>query len=404
KVKCDFKQPCSRCAGKKRACAYGSEPGKTAGNLEIVTPFPVNAAANTSKDTSVVGDAALQLTATGLVPSNTLADCLPFELQGAEDSTFVRIFPPSTLLPGPFGASLVPYPRRQISPGCRQLIISTVRSFPRMMTRLDNLPPFIHQHGCQLHFGLPLMSEVVPVFSPEAGGPLRPLAACMRLAQVFVSQAPDAAGLLWDGVDSEHRRIVSEMADFSPGETLASLQAMIVYTIMRLMDSGISYFIVNRDLLKTNRDLAAHFLRLSPGPFSSPHARLCRPTWEEWIFEETRRRIVAICFLLDLVAGSADICELLADPYAIALPSSKMLWQARDAAIWEREYAVEWEQLTTNQARVDTLGDLALAKGVGNGGSGAQGRLAGLFADALDNWHAGLDGLGMLIAAVIADG
>lgn len=43
------------------------------------------------------------------------------------------------------------------------------------------------------------------------------------------------------------------MQSFSPGETLASLQAMIIYTIMRLMSAGISYFVANRDMLKTNR-------------------------------------------------------------------------------------------------------------------------------------------------------
>jgi len=99
------------------------------------------------------------------------------------------------------------------------------------------------------------------------------------------------------------------MQDFTPGETLASLQAMIIYTIMRLMDFGIGYLAVNRDMLKTNRvgsksrekipkfkidsvpeALAFRFLQLHPGSFSPPHARLYRPTWEEWIFEETRRR------------------------------------------------------------------------------------------------------------------
>lgn len=81
-----------------------------------------------------------------------------------------------------------------------------------------------------------------------------------------------------------------------------------------------------------------------------------------------------------------------------------MLWEARTAADWEREYDVEWAQLMAGQARLNTVGDLVLAKEVGSGGgTRAQGRLAGVFEGAMDDWHAGLDGLGMLIAAVMAD-
>jgi len=80
-----------------------------------------------------------------------------------------------------------------------------------------------------------------------------------------------------------------------------------------------------------------------------------------------------------------------------------MLWEARTAFDWEQEYDVEWAQLMTNEARLDTFGDLVLAKDVESGGARAQGRVGGLFADAMDDWHAGLDGLGILIAAVMAD-
>ncbi|KAK0644643.1 hypothetical protein B0T16DRAFT_418023 [Cercophora newfieldiana] len=409
KVKCDFGKPCSRCVGRNADCVYerasrlesAGKGGNNSGNL------PVNAEKASFGGLAVVGNVGFPpLTATEFAADEAWP--LQLHLQEIDDPTSVSvaICPPSIILPTPFGTSLVPYPRRRITPGCRQLIISTVRSYPRMMTRLDNLPPFIHHVGCQLHFSAPLTGEDISqngscVFTTN---PLRPLVTCMRLAQVFVSGVPEIEGVLWDAVEGECRRIAEEMQDFSPGEALTSLQAMIIYTIMRLMNSGISYFLVNRDMLKTNRALAAHFLQLCPGPFSPPHARLCRPTWEEWILEETRRRIVTVCYLLDLVAGAPhpDICELFADPHSISLPSSRMLWEARTAAEWEKEYDVEWAQLTTNQARLDTVGDLALAKDVGSDGAMAQGRLGGLFADAMDNWHAGLDGLGMLIAAVMA--
>jgi hypothetical protein len=41
------------------------------------------------------------------------------------------------------------------------------------------------------------------------------------------------------------------MPQLSPGETLASIQAMVMYTIMRLMHSGYQHFILNREMLRT---------------------------------------------------------------------------------------------------------------------------------------------------------
>lgn len=39
-----------------------------------------------------------------------------------------------------------------------------------------------------------------------------------------------------------------QMHEFSRGEIVAAIQAMMVYTIMRLVDSGREYFVSNRDM------------------------------------------------------------------------------------------------------------------------------------------------------------
>jgi hypothetical protein len=41
------------------------------------------------------------------------------------------------------------------------------------------------------------------------------------------------------------------MQQFSRGEALEAIQAMSIYTIMRLTESGLDYFVANRDMLKT---------------------------------------------------------------------------------------------------------------------------------------------------------
>jgi len=80
-----------------------------------------------------------------------------------------------------------------------------------MMTRLDNLPHFIHPFGCQLHFGAPLARDDISVPCITTASPLKPLATCMRLAQVFVSRAPELKAVLWETIDGEHRRIAEEV-------------------------------------------------------------------------------------------------------------------------------------------------------------------------------------------------
>lgn len=60
------------------------------------------------------------------------------------------------------------------------------------------------------------------------------------------------------------------MHEFSRGEILAAIQAMMVYTIMRLVDSGREYFVSNRDMfndMKVSPLSSAHplFYPVAPG-------------------------------------------------------------------------------------------------------------------------------------------
>ena len=41
------------------------------------------------------------------------------------------------------------------------------------------------------------------------------------------------------------------MGEYSRGELLTALQAMVIYTIMRLIESGRGFFLQNREMLQT---------------------------------------------------------------------------------------------------------------------------------------------------------
>jgi hypothetical protein len=108
---------------------------------------------------------------------------------------------------------------------------------------------------------------------------------------------------------------------------------------------------------------------------------------------------VVVTFLLALLIGS-EPCQYLTEPSYIPLPSSRLLWEAKSAWAWECEYDAQCADFVVHQPPVQTVRDFAIAKRGGNGTltSGSSGRDD----DALIKWHAGVDGLGMVVAVVLA--
>ena len=100
---------------------------------------------------------------------------------------------------------------RFMSNGCRQLIAPILRAYPRMMAQPDNLPPFVHPLGCSLHHNQ--LEENVwqaEVIDSAAFTPLKPLAACMSIAQIFSMRTANSADFLWRSIDSEQQRFEDE--------------------------------------------------------------------------------------------------------------------------------------------------------------------------------------------------
>ncbi|KAK3356755.1 hypothetical protein B0T25DRAFT_537327 [Lasiosphaeria hispida] len=294
--------------------------------------------------------------------------------------------------------------RRYISHPSRQLIVSILRTFPRMLIQPKAPPPIVHHLSCGYGYN-PDGQRRLEVNHGDDGQavPSRPLAACMSIAQIFASQIPNSRTFLWTMVDYETYRIKDEMNNFSQYERLASIQALVMYIIMRFADSGTQYLAANGEIIRTLRKLAESFAQNCSGPFSPSHTRPSRPSWEEWVYEETRRRVVIVCFLITLIVGG-EVCNLILDPYSIPLPSDKALWEAKSLGAWEEAYDASLAARgADHQQRFDTLGDLVAAKhgggrsavmSTGCGGDGVGG--------ALDDWHAGLDGVGMMLAIVLA--
>lgn len=106
---------------------------------------------------------------------------------------------------------------------------------------------------------------------------------------------------------------------------------------------------------------------------------------------------------MDLVIGD-EASPYFSNLFRVPLSSSKVLWEVRSRSEWEKTYATYWGSLDGGKGRLESVGDATLAHMQRSGLSKTTPIVEprGII-DALDDWHADMDGLGMLLAAVIAD-
>lgn len=135
------------------------------------------------------------------VPSNSLVGPTPlFPLTPSSDCLNIRDANVTLV-------TLEYWSQRYISASCRQLIISLTRAFPRMMMKSESLPLFVHRVGCGLEYNDHEQWQVVVGRAPPEFAPLRPLAACINIAHVFVSRMPNSDDFLWQTIEAEQQRI-----------------------------------------------------------------------------------------------------------------------------------------------------------------------------------------------------
>ncbi|CAG1992585.1 unnamed protein product [Fusarium graminearum] len=200
-----------------------------------------------------------------------------------------------------------------------RIVMQMLYSYPRMMLRRQTFPPFIHPHWHQEHL-------------PEA------LGNCMSIARLFESRTPETVPFLWKTIIAEQTRFREKLGTFTPREVHLCLQVMIIYLIMAMTDSGTE----NRErvakLFETVELIGSRFLDLT-GSYSTSEAAEPNTTWEVWIFAESRRRMSCLWLIISCVitienGQTHSRCDELEN---LALPSSKMLWEARTLDEWQME-------------------------------------------------------------------
>lgn len=138
-----------------------------------------------------------------------------------------------------------------VSRHASQFITRILGSYPKMMLRRTSLPPFIHPFSYR-------QSDTANPSLPE------PLAICMSIASMFAVRTSESSNFLWRTIKTEQQRLTKEVRSprkfipnmprqddisaklltcteyqmhlFTKEETLAAIQATIIYIIMRVVD------------------------------------------------------------------------------------------------------------------------------------------------------------------------
>ncbi|ORY12875.1 hypothetical protein BCR34DRAFT_286370 [Clohesyomyces aquaticus] len=220
--------------------------------------------------------------------------------------------------------------RRMIRPESRSIalfLMNIIGSFPRMMLRKETFPPFIHP---KCHWNLNSKEDELPEM----------LVNCMTLAEMFTVRTKKTSNLLWRTVRMEYERLWLEHERYSDNELLASVQALLIYAIMRFMDGHTDLENFDIPLLQSlNTISSALSLRIGGGEFKNS-VEVEQQSWQDWIFQESRRRVVTVARIMNLAINldHAISCEPL-DGFCLApLPAKKTLWEAADAKHWRAEF------------------------------------------------------------------
>jgi hypothetical protein len=129
---------------------------------------------------------------------------------------------------------------------CVTMIIEMVSAYPRMMTRRETLPPFIHTHA--------------PTPSTRSDQNKLPMhiANCMGIAQLFAVRNGDTRSFIWATIRAEMKGFKDKLQTFNKYDVLSALQASLLYIIMRAVEDVPQQANDDYDMLSTYNVILIH--------------------------------------------------------------------------------------------------------------------------------------------------
>ncbi|KAF2803588.1 uncharacterized protein BDZ99DRAFT_399578 [Mytilinidion resinicola] len=249
-------------------------------------------------------------------------------------------------------------------------------SFTSMMARKETFPPFIHP---RCFSNIPGKEHEIP----------ETLVNCMSLSRMFAERTPGTSKLLWRTIRMEHERLWFQHDSFDNWELLAAVQALVIYTLMRMVDGETEHNDFDVPLLISVNSICQRLAdRIGGGEFKNIMISE-QQAWQDWVFYESRRRFVVIARMLNMLVemGQAVTCSSLPGFALVPLPSKKVLWEAPNEEVWQKEFestlrAREIFGVTTEGRLVRLMQDMS-----GITATNAE----------WEDWYAGSDGFGSLV-------
>ena len=365
KVKCSFQPQCTRCASRGLDCVYERkslvEHEETARNYAVsldstMTPWsdqssfaPADSQVMESFDLDFADVRVMQehtstiaknsaLNSGELVPASRRTDATTHfgsvsMLSAAWNFSFDFLSENSPIHTGHHedsGYLSRITPPKAYAQHSADLIVEALYAIPNQMLRRETFPPFIYPHWSQ------------PAL-PES------LAVCMHLAGIYSSRTPELRAFLWRTILTEQRRAAERIDTLSNQEILAQVQAGIVYLTMRLVDEAMHDLEWTREMLTIQNILCTRFLENNEFCFCHSEETHPSPTWEDWIYAESRRRTSLIWFLITrtIVIMPKTECHTTISPETLPLPAPQMQWEARTREAWLKELGAEDSAMTT---------------------------------------------------------
>ncbi|RAQ51718.1 hypothetical protein AFGD_006027 [Aspergillus flavus] len=267
-----------------------------------------------------------------------------------------------------------------------KLILHNLISYPQMMLHHNTLPPFIHPS----------------VVSSDLDNPnLEPLTNCIALVHMIGSGIQASRKLFWKNVRMECERLCEEYQTLNKWELLAAMQALSIYIIIRLDEGETEYNNFDVLLLKA---ITAISKQLSCSDITKNefvlHSNDLENSWNDWIFEESRRRLCVIYRVVNMLVyfEPAAMCGLRTDLVIAPLPARKQLWEAGDELLWKAEsqresgfqtvygLAASGDLVQLGKDQLHSTNEVLLHKTVTARGSANW-----------EEWCSGMDGLGGLV-------
>lgn len=405
KVRCDSRRPgCGPCQRKGKACSYSSEPLFSREAQSVSSLSPEEQSLNAPTAIPIASEEDSQSNSFG--PS-LLDVCEASKLGGESGASNVLSLGPecdaavkvATRKPDMAAISThleIPcsFPSRLLQPKERRpaktmlvnkLASQITCSFAERKMNEATCPPFIHPSA--------FLRSTAAIPSNN------PLVVCQDIKRKFATREAHSDFAVWDAIASEQERIYDQRGSFDKWLHLSSAQSLTIYLVM-LTGEGESVLshhpTLPITLLFTLGAIFAQLHQIHPGWVAPKEQSGVRPTWEDWIFAESKLRTGMVYFILALLFNLEFglPCDREGDYIFedLELPAAKTLWEAKDELSWSKELSLP------NEARLK-YGDLVRFnhRDYGYEYSDTQKEECNL-AGRIEKWHKEMDEFGMLVA------